>query len=107
MKTIKERFYPVILSGLLLLFAGCNKSSSGTSSLYTPTAADATTTATLTDLQQGRSLYISNCGSCHGLYSPDDYTSSQWKSIMTSMGPKAGLSASDNLLVTKYVSRGK
>lgn len=96
-----------MLAGLLLLFAGCNKNSSGTGSLYTPTEADATTTATLADLQQGRTLYINNCGSCHSLYSPDDYNSTQWKSIITSMGPKTGLSASNILLVSKYVSRGK
>jgi len=74
--------------------------------LYTPTSADATTTATLADLQQGRTLYINNCNSCHSLYSPDSYTASQWKSIMSNMGPKTNMSSSQILLVTKYVTRG-
>jgi hypothetical protein len=90
---------------LILLTSGCSKSSS-TSSLYTPTSSDATSTATLADLQQGRTLYVNNCGACHSLYSPDDYTSSQWKTIISSMGPRTSMSSSQILLVTKYVTRG-
>ena len=88
-----------------ILNVGCKKSSSG-DSLYTPTAADVTSTASLSDLQQGRTLYINNCNSCHSLYSPDSYTPTQWKSIISNMGPKTGMSSSEILLVTKYVTRG-
>lgn len=92
---------------ILLLSGSCKKSNGGTSSLYTPSAADVTSTATLTDLQQGRALYINNCNNCHGLYSPDDYTSTQWKSIIGNMGPRTSMSSSEISLVTKYVTRGK
>jgi hypothetical protein len=90
---------------LVIFLAGCSKNNTS-GSLYTPTSADATTTATLADLQQGRTLYINNCNSCHSLYSPDSYTASQWKSIMSNMGPKTNMSSSQILLVTKYVTRG-
>ena len=100
--------YVLALSVILLVFiVSCSKSNSAGSSLYTPTSADVTSTATLTDLQQGRALYVNNCNNCHGLYSPDDYASTQWKSIISIMGPRTGMSASEILLVTKYVSRGK
>ena len=107
MKKINFRSLPVLAAAILVFTLSCKKSNLGISSLYTPTSADITSTATLEELQQGRTLYINNCGSCHGLYSPDDYTSTQWKSIMSSMGPKTGMSSSDKILVTKYVSRGK
>ncbi len=99
--------YLLLISGVLFLFIqSCSKSSTDSSSLYTPTSVDVTASATLVDLQQGRTLYINNCGRCHGLYSPDNFSSTQWKSIISSMAPNTGLSASDILLVTKYVTRG-
>jgi hypothetical protein len=107
MKTKNIRLIIFLFAGLIVLNLGCKKSSPDGSSLYTPTSADVTATATLTELQQGRTLYINNCNSCHSLYSPDDYSSTQWKSIISNMGPRTGMSSSDILLVTKYVTRGK
>ena len=99
--------YLLLFSGVLFLFIqSCSRSSTVSSSLYTPTSVDVTASATLMDLQHGRTLYINNCGRCHGLYSPDNFSSTQWKSIISSMAPNTGLSASDILLVTKYVTRG-
>jgi mono/diheme cytochrome c family protein len=106
MKRIKCRYILILTSLLLVLIQNCSKSSTDSGSLYTPTSADVTSTATLAEMQQGRTLYINNCGKCHGLYSPDSYSSTQWKSIMNNMAPNTGMSASDILLVTKYVTRG-
>jgi hypothetical protein len=106
MKKIICRLAPGFSVSLLVLLMGCTKTNSGGSSLYTPTSSDVTATATLAELQQGRTLYMNRCNSCHSLYSPDDYNSTQWKSIMSNMGPRSGMSAADILLVTKYVSRG-
>jgi hypothetical protein len=107
MKKMNYRYFLVIIAGLLLLTMSCKKSNTSGGSLYTPTAADVTATATLAELQQGRTLYVNNCNSCHGLYSPDSYTSAQWKSVISNMGPRTGMSSSEILLVTKYVTRGK
>ena len=98
----KIKFIVAIL--ILLVMVSCKKSS--TVSLYTPTSSDATTTATLEELQQGRELYINNCASCHDLYSPDDYSATQWRGIMSSMGTKTRMTSSETTLVTKYVTRG-
>lgn len=106
MKSTKS-LYLVVLSAILFVFnQSCSKSSNDTGSLYTPTSSDVTANATLAELQQGRILYVNNCGRCHGLYSPDNYSAAQWKSILNNMTPNTSLSASDILLVTKYVTRG-
>jgi mono/diheme cytochrome c family protein len=100
MKRIKWLF-PALLLGLLL---SCTKTP--TSALYVPVSSDATASATLLDLQQGRTLYMNNCGSCHSLYSPDDYSKGGWTSILSTMAPKTSMNASQVTLVTKYVTRG-
>jgi hypothetical protein len=93
-----------ILILIVALALSCKKSS--TASLYMPASDDATSTATLEELQKGRTLYINNCGSCHDLYSPDDYSSSQWKGILSGMAPKTRMNTPEVTLVTKYVTRG-
>ena len=107
MRNKKNYLFLVLFGAVLFLTGSCKKDLGGSGSLYTPTTADVTATATLADLQQGRALYSSNCGSCHGLYSPDSYSPAQWRSVMGSMSPRTGMSASQALLVTKYVTKGK
>lgn len=97
----------IIGVGSLFFLNSCKKDALVTDSLYVPVASDVTATATLTDLQQGRTIYVNSCGSCHGLYSPDQYSVSNWNSILPNMAPRAGLSASEKALVQKYVERGK
>lgn len=106
MKMKNIHYQQVLLIVVLIFAAGCTKKGGDTSSLYTPTSADVTANATLVQLQQGRSLYIDNCNSCHGLYNPDSNTPSQWRSILSSMAPRTGMSASEIQLVTKYLTRG-
>ena len=96
-----------IFLGSLLFFSSCKKDTITPSSVYVPTAADVTTTATLAQLQQGRTIFVSSCGQCHGLYSPDSYSASSWQSIVPNMAARAGLSAANANLVLKYVTRGK
>jgi len=91
----------------LFLSGGCKKDPGGSGSSYTPTTADVTATATLAELQQGRTLYLNNCNNCHALYMPEAYSPSQWKTVLGLMAPKTGMTSSQILLVTKYVSKGK
>jgi mono/diheme cytochrome c family protein len=104
---MKKSGYLILMVLIISLMIGSCKKTSGTGSLYVPSSTDATSTATLSDLQQGRTLYINNCNSCHGLYSPDDYSAAQWRSIVSNMALKTGLSTAETVLVTKYVTRGK
>ncbi len=92
---------------ILLSCASCQKNNQSFGQLYTPTATDVTPTATLEELNQGRSLYMNNCGNCHGLYSPDNFSPSDWKIILKDMVPRTGMSGQQAELVAKYISRGK
>ena len=103
MENMKKAIIMMIMSAGIL--SSCSKNNS-TGNLYVPTSSDATATATLAELQQGRTLYINNCGACHGLVSPDNYTAADWKTIVPSMASRTSLSAAQVTLVTKYVTRG-
>jgi hypothetical protein len=96
----------LFLIAIPCILGSCSKTDPNADNLYVPTSADATSTATLEELQQGRILYINNCGSCHNLVSPDSYPASSWYGIMNSMAPKTSMNSSQVTLVTKYVTRG-
>lgn len=108
MKDLKTYLIVLLAFGALFI-GGCAKNSvaPSSSSLYVPTQDDATANATLQELQEGRQLYIDNCGRCHGLHNPDEYTPSQWSSILSSMVPRTSLSSSQADLVKAYVTRGQ
>jgi hypothetical protein len=105
MKSSGKSFFSVLILSAGFL-CSCSKAGGGAGNLYTPTNADVTVNATLAELQQGRTLYINNCGKCHSLISPDDYTPTDWNSILASMAPKTSMNSSQVTLVKKYVTRG-
>ena len=107
---MKKKTLNCALAGILaatLFVLSCTKDPSGSSSLYVPTSADVTANATLQELTDGRALYINNCGQCHSLYLPDNYTPSQWSVILDQMAPNTSMNASEVGLVRKYLTRGK
>ena len=106
-RSVKNYFAFFCVITILLILNGCKQNLNATGTLYVPTSANVTANATLAELQQGRTLYMNNCGSCHQLYMPESYSPVQWKSVLNSMAPRTGMSASQILLVTKYVSMGK
>jgi len=92
----------------MVVLMSCSKSlNTNTDSLYVPTAANVTSSATLSDLQAGRAIFINSCGRCHSLYSPDNFSAANWKTIVPNMASRAGLSATETAQVTKYVARGQ
>ena len=108
MKGSKTRLLISASAVVLISFSSCIKTpSTSTDLLYVPTAADVTASASLSDLQNGRTLYIGNCGACHDLVIPETYTASQWRSILPNMTPRTSLTPAEVTLVTKYVTKGK
>jgi len=73
----------------------------GSSPFPQPTGADARrgnahfANLTLAELQQGRTLYVSRCGSCHALKPPAELQPEQWQAEVTEMREKNGVKLSD------------
>ena len=108
MKRLQYLNLALLVIFITVLIGSCStNTTTDTSSLYVPTAANVTANATLLELQQGRSLFIANCNKCHNLYSPDNYSPTQWKNILSNMAPRTGMSQAQIVLVTKYVCKGQ
>jgi cytochrome c5 len=112
MKLFNPKTVIGISATALVFLVSCNKESESetvsASSLYTPTTADTTANATLAELQQGKTIFLANCGSCHGYYSPESQSVSEWKEIVPDMSQNdAHISLADEALVLKYVTKGK
>lgn len=81
---------------LLACLAAC-----GGRAVPEPTAADASRGSahfpdlTLGELHQGRSLYLSRCGSCHALKRPAELLPEQWQVEVNEMRNKNGVELSD------------
>jgi cytochrome c5 len=73
----------------------------GGSPIPQPTAADASRGSahfpdlTLSELSQGRTLYLSRCGSCHVLKRPVELRPEQWQGEVSEMRAKNGVKLSD------------
>jgi mono/diheme cytochrome c family protein len=71
------------------------------SALPQPTAADVTRgnarfpDLRLSELEQGRQLYVSRCGNCHTLKAPLELPPEQWQAAVTDMRVKNGVKLSD------------
>jgi len=107
MKTSNHFFAWTLTIASLVTIGSCSPENVTTSTLYTPTSADVTSTATLQQLQQGRELYINNCGTCHHLYTPETYSTAQWQNIVAQMAPKTRMVSAEVDLVLKYVTKGQ
>ena len=74
----------------------------GGSAVPEPSAADATRASahfpdvTLSELAQGRTLYLNRCGSCHALRRPAELAPEQWQTQVDEMRSKNGVKLSDS-----------
>ena len=73
----------------------------GGSAIPQPTAADASRGSahfpdvTLSELSQGRTLYVNHCGSCHVLKRPVELSPEQWQGEVSDMRAKNRVKLSD------------
>ena len=107
LKMRKYFFGLLVFAIVLVLCNSCMKPATAYGSLYTPTVLDTTATATLKQLQEGRNLFINNCGNCHNIPVPESYSSSDWRLVLQQMVPRTGMSSAQASLVYKYVTKGK
>ena len=80
-----------------------------TSAVPRPVAGDAALAAArwpavqLTDLEDGRTLYLRKCGGCHRLYPPNKFSPERWQASMVEMSEKAGIGSEDRLKLEAYL----
>jgi mono/diheme cytochrome c family protein len=94
-----KRKLPILLLAAGLI--GC------VTALYLPTQGDADAAGvSLASLQQGRTLYINRCASCHNLYQPSAYTHADWAPILDRMQKPAKITDDEKRTIAKYLEVG-
>ena len=63
--------------------------------------------ASIETLQNGRRVFVSQCGRCHELIAPDAVKNSDWKLVIPGMCWNAGISKADEAAVMAYVMAAK
>ncbi len=59
----------------------------------------------LVAMKNGRTLYISKCGSCHTLFLPEKYISQDWKTEVEKMSSKVHLTDREKEEILRYVTK--
>jgi cytochrome c5 len=94
------RFIALAALGLTL---GC------AAALPRPTAATAARAqgrwpdSSLAQLEEGRAVFVQRCSGCHALPLPDSRNEAQWKKVLDEMSADAKLTASERVLVERFV----
>jgi cytochrome c5 len=89
------------IAAFAVLLAAAALGACGGSAVPEPTVADASRGSahfpdlTLSELQHGRTLYVSRCGSCHSLKRPAELPPEQWQKEVSDMRDKNGVKLSD------------
>jgi len=73
--------------------------------LFIPTTENsAKAGVSLEQLQLGRKLYVSHCGSCHSLHLPKQYNSENWVRNLNKMQEKAKISDAEKAIILKFLT---
>ncbi len=97
----------IVITGLCIAIfqlASCTKKAAPASS-ETPAEEVASLKSKYTEPQilQGKTVYTNNCGKCHELHKPEEYTIKRWHKILPDMCRKAKLGNDDAALVRAWV----
>jgi mono/diheme cytochrome c family protein len=72
--------------------------------LYIPTSVESQKSGiSLDTLLVGREMYVNNCGSCHTLFVPEQYTKSKWRVHLDSMQIRSGINDQQKEVILKYL----
>ncbi|MEO5905782.1 MAG: hypothetical protein ABIQ11_03600 [Saprospiraceae bacterium] len=74
------------------------------SNLYVPDATNVSDVNAIVELNQGRKLYIANCGGCHNLYKPEKFSTDHWTHEMVEMKEEAKITDEEAVLILKYLT---
>ena len=94
------------MAGKLLVLGIAAIAFSCSPALYVPTLSQQTASASLTQLQAGRALYVEKCGSCHALVLPEKHSKQEWKHFLDEMQQKASINDPQKEQILMYLSKG-
>lgn len=57
----------------------------------------------LSDLRDGRKLYVTHCSGCHSLHPPGELTGREWEKVMVKMQVKARIEDGTRDRIMKYL----
>lgn len=100
----------VLLSaaGVLLAVSGCGgELQRVTPALVAEANRGGPPTVSAETLEAGRTLYVTRCGSCHGLPAIAAYEQPAWKSWVRRMAPKARIDAAQESALLTYLLAGQ
>lgn len=104
MKRIFKKYFSLSVGfSAALFFYGC------VTSLNPPIETDLTvaqkhwSNASLSQLNDGYTLYKNKCGSCHYLHRPNKYSEEKWMYELPEMGHRAKLDSLQLQLITRYI----
>lgn len=69
----------------------------------TSAATAGTSSSTVEQIAQGKTIFESSCGRCHKLPDPASHNPVQWVGIMNAMAPKAKLNDDQHKWVYDYI----
>lgn len=55
-------------------------------------------------MRRGRAIFVTECGACHRLYLPGEYSPEEWRPIARRMGERASLGADQVADLEAYLS---
>jgi mono/diheme cytochrome c family protein len=96
----------VVFSVLALFIWGC-ASKKTVETITNPTNVPAVVTNAVVGVAlplDGKGLYENNCGKCHGLYNPKDFTATQWQPILVKMQNYAHLDDAQMAGISDYIN---
>jgi hypothetical protein len=93
--------YRLATISILLIGYGCSPA------LYKPIPEDATDKVSYQQLFDGRLLYVNNCGSCHSLHLPTQFSEKVWKLNLDEMQERAHINDSQKELILTYLLHKK
>jgi hypothetical protein len=74
------------------------------SALYVPSPEMYSDRETLSELHEGRRVYIASCGSCHNLYKPQSFSNEEWAHQVDEMKDEAKINDAQASLILKYLT---
>src|SRR5438309_9799456 len=86
----------------VISIVGCSKVTNTTNSKAEPSK-NAGKPVSLEELNQGHDIYTSNCGRCHKLFDPTQFSDNKWESVLPDMGKKSKITDEQLAKVKNYI----